>query len=159
MVLLLYYGRLRYSVATQREDKRPQQCSVKQLAPASTNIMGGCCQASTAMLGKAIGARMSTSFATPERKGEDAAASPTTVFDLGECKREDAAASPTTVFDLGECNGDIDNLSDLPMLDADAMLQAISNRFRRGEIHTWVWEILLVVNPFEHLPLCSPVSF
>ena len=63
---------------------------------------------------------ISTSFAAPEQK------------------REHAVASPTTMFDFGECNADIDNLSDLPMLDADTVLQAISKRFCQGEVHRWI---------------------
>jgi len=78
-----------------------------------------------------------------------------------EAMRQRQSISPATVLDFGIDDDDTtatDDVIQLPNLNMENLLNTISTRFNRGEIHTWAGKILLIMNPFENLSLCSPVS-
>jgi hypothetical protein len=54
--------------------------------------------------------------------------------------------------------GKDDDMITLPHLHEPAILHAISERYDLGKIYTWTGPVLIAVNPFQRLPLYTPVS-
>eukprot|EP00045_Choanoeca_perplexa_P012455 m.135932 g.135932 ORF g.135932 m.135932 type:complete len:1063 (+) comp16014_c0_seq1:99-3287(+) len=50
----------------------------------------------------------------------------------------------------------VQDLAQLPELTEGNIIKALKGRYERQDIHTYLGDILLVVNPYEHLPIYTP---
>ena len=53
-------------------------------------------------------------------------------------------------------HSEIDDLTDLPVLNEQILLKQLLDRFCRGRIYTYVGGILVAINPFKFLPIYNP---
>ena len=76
----------------------------------------------------------------------------------GAHKFEGVELANTPLSDRERAEGLDNDLIALPHLHEPAILHSISDRYFHGKIYTWTGPVCIAVNPFQRLPLYTPVS-